>query len=226
MTAEAAQDRKAAPNRRRPQALAAIFLLTAAGLLWGASRMRWAQVYTEDGLGEPRIFDVLGSDWSPWLMAVALLFLAALAVQFALHGIALRVVATLVALGGILVAVPAISMITSGANNLYAAEVIDLPARAEVIAVSTFSGAGVLTLLAAVCAVIGAVVMARSASRAGKMSSKYTSPAARRAELERQVFADRDRKHTEREFWDALDHGVDPTDSASGPGEEPAGRPD
>ncbi|MFZ2512511.1 MAG: TIGR02234 family membrane protein [Gordonia sp. (in: high G+C Gram-positive bacteria)] len=206
---------ESAPNRR-PRAVAALFLLAAAGLLWGASRMRWAQVYTEDGLGEPRVFDVVGSDWSPWLLAVALLFLAALAVQFVLHGIVLRVVAIVVALGAILVAVPAISMMTSGANNLYAAETIDLPARSDVIAVTTFTGAGVLALLAALCAVVGAVLMSRSASGASKMSSKYTSPAARRADLERQVFADRDRAQSEREFWDALDHGVDPTSGPDG----------
>lgn len=207
---ETAADRRTAPSRR-PQLLATALLLAAAALLWGASRMRWAQVYTEDGLGEPRVFDVLGSDWSPWLLAVALLFLAALGVQFVLHGVLLRVVAVLVALGGVLAAVPAISLLTSGENNLYAAETVDLPARSDIIAVTISAGAGVVTLLAAVCAVAGAVLMIRSASGARTMSSKYTSPASRRAELERQVFADRDRERSEREFWDALDHGVDPT---------------
>lgn len=214
---------KPAPNRR-PQAIATVFLIAAAGLLWAASRMRWAEVYTEDGLGQPRTFNVLGADWSPWLMAIALLFLAALAVQFVLHGIFLRVVAIIVALGGIAVAIPAISLINSGENNLYAANMVDIPARSDVVAISTFAGAGVVTLIAAACAVIGAVMMARSAGGARKMSSKYTSPAARRAELERQVFAERDRKQSEREQWDALDHGYDPTvDSVPETGEDPEG---
>ncbi|GAC55937.1 hypothetical protein GOHSU_02_00800 [Gordonia hirsuta DSM 44140 = NBRC 16056] len=204
---------------RRAQGVAAIFLIAAAALLWAASRMTWAQVYAEDGLGAPRIFDVLGADWSPWLLAIALFFLAALAVQFVLHGVWLRVVAALIALGGVAVAVPAISLLSSGDNNLYAAEVIDYPARYEVVAVTTSGGAGLVTLTAAVCAVIGAFMMARSAAGGVKMSSKYASPAARRAELEQRVFAERDARiadaaaaPTEREFWDALDEGVDPTD--------------
>lgn len=210
-----------APRRnRRPQVIASLLLIVAAGALWAASRMTWAQVYAEDGLTPARIFAVTGSDWSPWLVAVALFLLAALLVQFVLHGVFLRAVAVLVAAAGVAIAIPAITLINSGDNNLYAVDAIDLPARYDVVAISSQTGAGVVVLAAAVCAVLGAVMMLRSASTGPKMSSKYTSPAARRDELERRVFAERERREagrepdgaSERELWEALDHGVDPTD--------------
>lgn len=215
---------------RRPQAIAAVFLLAAAILLWVASRMTWSEVYAEDGLGEAQIFAVSGSDWSPWLVAMALLFLAAVAVQFALHGLALRLVAVLVAACAVLVAVPAITLLTNGEGGGYAVERADIGARYEVVAVTAFNGAGIAVLIGAVCAVVGAVAMAMSASGAKKMSSRYSSPAARREELERRVFAEHSRAQaadepapTEREFWDALDEGMDPTDLPGGTDPE---RPD
>lgn len=211
---------------RRSQLVAAILLLVAAVALWGASRMTWATVAAEDSLDlqQMRTFSVLGSDWSPWLIAVAAVFVAALAVQFAVHGLALRVVAIGVALLGVAVAVPAISLLASGDGDLYAARAIDLPDRFDVIAVSTTVLPGITVLLAALCAVLAAVAILRTASSGRRMSSKYSTPAARREDIERQAFADYERRKaqesgaadesasTERELWEALDHGIDPTD--------------
>ncbi len=220
-------DRAAAPSpNRRPQVVAVVALLVAAAALWGASRMQWALVYTEDGLTQARTFSVIGADWSPWLVAVAIFFLAALAVQFVLHGVILRAAAVLVALGGVAAAFPAISLLNS-ADDLYATRVVEIPARSTVVAVTTDWEPGVVVLFGAVCAVVGAVAMMRSASTGRQMSSKYTSPAARREDLERRAFADYERRQasgdarpapTEREFWDSLDSGVDPTDD---PGDRP-----
>ncbi|MFT3662095.1 MAG: TIGR02234 family membrane protein [Gordonia sp. (in: high G+C Gram-positive bacteria)] len=201
--------------------IATILLLIAAGTLWASSRMTWASVYTEDDLSPARIFEVLGSDWSPWLFAVALVFLAAVPALFALHGLLLRIVAVLVALAGVAIAFPAISLLGSG-DDWYAVGVVEIPARAEVVAVTNEWEPGVVVLLSALCAVIAAIMILRSASSGRRMSSKYSSPAARREDLERRAFAEHERRQaaaaaaapapTEREFWDSLDSGVDPTD--------------
>ncbi|MFM9379247.1 TIGR02234 family membrane protein [Gordonia sp. VNK21] len=223
----AGPDPESRKRARRWQAVATVFLLLAAIGLWAASRMVWAQVHAFDGLSSDEhdlaVFDVLGSDWSPWLTAVAIALLAAIAVVFAVRGWALRVVAVLVALAGVAVAVPAISLIRDGDENLYAARVADMPGRYEVFGVDAKTWPGVLVLAAAACAVLAAIAILRAANRAAGMSSKYTSPAARREELERKVFAEREQRAaqrdddrtavagTERELWDALDNGVDPT---------------
>lgn len=210
-------------KKNRSKALAAVLLVVAAACLWIASRMAWAKVYVEDGLSEPRTIDVHGSDWSPWLIAVALVLLAAMIVQVIFSGIVARIVAVIVAVLGIVVAIPAISLLVSGENNLYAAQVIDLAARDEVVAVTTATLPGLVVLLAALCAVIAGVAMMGTARERTGGSSKYQTPAARRDELERRVFAERDAAagqqaqpqvtaQSERELWDSLDHGVDPTD--------------
>ncbi|MFT3715394.1 MAG: TIGR02234 family membrane protein [Gordonia sp. (in: high G+C Gram-positive bacteria)] len=217
----------AAEGRKR-QAIALFFLLVGAVLLWVSSRLVWSQVFAADGQGAPHTYDVHGSDWSPWLVAVAGALAAAGVAQFAFRGIARRVVAVIVALGAVAVSIPAISLITAGENNLYAAGTVDIPSNYQIISVSAKTFPGYVVIFAAVWVLIGAIMMLRSASAASTgMSSKYTSPAARREELERKAFAERERRlaagddaadadtspgGTERELWEALDHGVDPTD--------------
>jgi uncharacterized membrane protein (TIGR02234 family) len=69
-----------------------------------------------------------------------------------------------------------------------------------------------LTLVAAVCALAGAVLLVRSAAKVGsagaKGAGKYLAPAAKR-EAARQESGDDGM--SERMIWDALDEGRDPT---------------
>ena len=218
-----------APATRRLQFIAVLALAVSAALLWTSSRMTWAKVYAVDGQDKPRTFEVLGADWSPWLVAVALVLLAAAAVQFAVKGNLRRIVSVIVALIAVAVSVPAISLITEGQGSEYAARVADVPANYGIDVTTAEGLPGFVVLLGALFALIGAVAMLRSAKTGTAMSSKYSSPAARREELERKVFAERERAQagdaaaaapaagapdTERELWEALDHGVDPTEDA------------
>lgn len=205
---------------RRRQLIAGGLLAIAAIVLWAVSRMRWTQVVAEDGLGEPRFLDVRGSDWSPWLVAVALLFVAGIVAQFAVRGWALRIVALILAAVAVLSVVPAFSLLNAQENDTFAADAIDLDPKYDVRATIPAHAPAYLLIAGAVCAAVAAFLMVRGAA-AGGMSSKYTSPAARREELERKVFAERERAArgeqaeddgNERLMWDSLDNGVDPTD--------------
>lgn len=217
---------KPAPNRRW-QVISLVLLLLAAAGLWAASQLTWATVLTYDRLGPPQEWTVKGMTWSPLLVAVPAVMLAGAIVQFALRGWAVRAVAILLALLAVLVAIPAFSLLTDGEDNMYIARMVDLPGRAMVAGIPVHTAPGYLVLASVVLAVVGAFAMLRTASGPG-MSSKYTSPAARRAELERKVFADRERAaaqaaagqtptasetgSNERLLWDSLDEGIDPTD--------------
>ncbi|EGD55935.1 TIGR02234 family membrane protein [Gordonia neofelifaecis] len=223
MSSEASQKPQttAPPVDRRWQMIASVLILLAALGLWGASRMKWATILVAPDLGPARVFTVNGSDWSPWLTPVGIAMAAAVVAQFALRGWALRIVAILVALGGVLAVIPAISLLTEGENNLYIVKMVDVPARAVIDGIPTESTPGYLVIASAVCAILGAVAMARTA-RQGGMSSKYSSPAARRDDLERQIFDERERAAAsgeptapaanERLLWDSLDEGIDPTE--------------
>ncbi|GAA3690954.1 TIGR02234 family membrane protein [Gordonia hankookensis] len=238
---------------RRRQMLAAILLALAALAFWSASRLVWCRVLAADGLAPARDFDVKGSDWSPWLTPLALVLLAAILAAFSVRGWGLRVIAILVAAGGVLAAIPAISLMTGGADSGYAADAANLPGRFQVLLITTNSWAAVVALAGTVCAVLAGVLLLRVAGGAG-MSSKYKSPGARRAELERQIFAEHERTTgattgtattgdtasddasradgrnegpaaNERMMWDALDTGIDPTDVPETPADDGRERP-
>ncbi|TYQ09645.1 UNVERIFIED_ORG: putative membrane protein (TIGR02234 family) [Gordonia westfalica J30] len=180
-------------SSRRPQMIAAILMLATAAAFWGASRLTWAIVSAEDGLSPQRAFDVKGADWSPWLTPLALVYLAGIAAVLSVRGWGLRLVALLVAAGGVLAAFPAISLIAGGTDSEYAADAGDIPDRYVVLYTDSQWLPAALVLLGTVCAVAAAVVLLRVAKGA-TMSSKYKTPAARREELETEIFADYERR--------------------------------
>jgi uncharacterized membrane protein (TIGR02234 family) len=79
----------------------------------------------------------------------------------------------------------------------------------------------VITLVAAVCTLIGAVLLMRAATSAGGTATKYLTPAARRSAATRD-----EGPMSERMIWDELDEGRDPTESASPPDDDPSPEPD
>lgn len=217
-----ADQRDGSPSRVGEKAVASVLLGLAALGLWIASRVSWARVDAEDGLSPMRSFDVKGSDWSPWLTPAALALLASIALVWSLRGAALRVVAIVLGLGAIVTAIPAVALMTTPVNSDYAARAIGLASRFRVLLTTTNPWAPAIVLVAAAL-VLAAAVFALRAARGAGMSSKYQSPAARREELERKVFAERDRRRrteaagqpadgSERILWDSLDGGVDPTE--------------
>ncbi len=228
MTEQSDSTAQAAPKTpkkalRRRQAIATVLLIVAAATFWAASRMVWATLTVTDDLSPIRAMDVHGSDWSPWLTPLALVLLAAIAAAAAFRGWVLRMVAALIAVAGVLAALPAVSLLVGGDQDTYAARAIDLSRRYRLILVSVNDWAGIVVLLGTILTVAGAVVLLRVAN-GERMSSKYESPAARRAEVERKAFRDRrDQERatdgeaqgapeSERLLWDAIDTGADPTD--------------
>ncbi len=179
---------------RRRQIAASVLLAAAAVALWAASRMTWATVLAADGLSPERTFDVLGAQWSPWLTPLALVLLAAILAALSVRGWGLRVIAVLIAVAGLVVAFPAISLLTEGADSEYAARAADIPERYQVLLITVNSWASMVVLIGAMCAVGAGVMLLRAAGGGTRFSSKYTTPAARREELERQIFAEHEQR--------------------------------
>lgn len=199
---------------RRRQVVAALLMAAAAAAFWGASRLTWATVSAEDGLSPQRAFEVNGGDWSPWLTPLALVYLAGILAALSVRGWALRVVAILVAVGGLLAAFPAISLITGGTDSAYAAEAGSIPDRYIVLFVDTNPLAAVVVLAGTVCAV-GAAVMLLRVAKGATRSSKYTTPAARREEIETEIFADYERRKAAEQNEDSAAAEPDATRSGS-----------
>lgn len=187
-------------------------LVVAAVLLWVASRMTWVEVTSFDGLGQPKTTTLTGASWSTVLIPLALLVLAAAVAALAVHGWALRLLALLIAaasagMGYLGISLWVIKDVAMRAADLASVPVAQLTAAGA--GTSRSYGGAILTLVAAVCALVGAVLLMRSANGAKRgIAGRYAAPAARRDAVKNDDSAE---PMSERMLWDALDEGHDPT---------------
>lgn len=193
--------------------IAQLLLVLAALALWVASRLPWVDVASSDGLGPPKSTTLNGASWSTALVPLALLVLAAAVAVLAVRGWALRLLGGLLAAATVGMGYLGIGLWVIRDVAVRATDLAQIPVTALVGTQRHYWGAG-LVLAAAVSALAGAVLLVRSAAKAGsrpaKNSGKYLAPAARRAAARQQTPDD---GMSERMIWDALDEGRDPTDS-------------
>ena len=190
--------------------IAVLLLAVGAASLWASSRMTWVTAVSSDGLGIDRVDDLEGGRWAAALTPFALVLLAAVAAVFAVRGLALRLVALVVAAVAVAAAVPAVRLLTGGADPEVAAAVAELPDRASVTAVDVYPFPAMLVLGGVVAVLAAAVTLWRTPREQAGLSSKYDAPAARREAATRRT--ENDEPLSERGLWDALDAGEDPTD--------------
>ncbi|ORB87921.1 hypothetical protein B1987_27840 [Mycobacterium kansasii] len=201
-------------SRRLRIGLAQLLLVIAAGALWVASRLPWVVIRSFDGLGPPRQVTLTGATWSTALLPVAMLLLAAAVAALAVRGWPLRMLAALLAAASFAVGYLGISVWVIPDVAARGAELAHVPLTTLVGSGRHYWGAAV-AVGAAVCILVAAAVLMRSASMdrsAHPGTTKYAGPAVRQSAAHR----DDDGPMSERMIWDALDHGVDPTDRLHG----------
>jgi uncharacterized membrane protein (TIGR02234 family) len=187
--------------------VAQLLLVLAALALWVASRMTWVEVSSFDGLGQPKTTTLSGAAWSTALVPLALLVLAAAVAALAVRGWPLRLLAVLVAAASAGMGYLGIGLWVIRDVAVRAADLAQVPVVALVGTQRHHWGA-VLTLVAAACTLVGAVMLLRAAATSKPATGKYVAPAARRAAARRD---ESDDGMSERMIWDALDEGRDPT---------------
>ena len=184
-----------------------LLLVVAALALWVASRLTWVDVRSFDGLGQPKTATLSGGSWSTALVPLAVLLLAAAVATLAVRGWPLRLLAVLVAAASAGMAYLAISLWVIRDVAVRAADLAQIPVASLVGTQRHYWGA-VMTLAAALCTLVGAVLMMRSATKARPSATRYVAPAARREAAQRDEGG---AAMSERMIWDALDEGHDPT---------------
>ncbi|WP_127782565.1 TIGR02234 family membrane protein [Rhodococcus sp. X156] len=187
----------------------AVLLVLGAVALWAASRVQWVQARTEDDLRGVREADLLGSTWAAQLTPLALVLLAGVAAVFALRGLAVRVLALVLLVVAVAAAEPAVVALVGGPSAEHAAELITPPVLAQQVSTSASVVGPLLALLGALLTVAAAVLLARAPRRAGGLSTRYETPAVQRERATQAAVTDDD--VTERQLWDALSAGQDPT---------------
>ena len=187
--------------------IAQSLLVLAALALWLASRLPWVDVRSFDGLGQPKAMTLSGAAWSTALVPLALVLLAAAIAALAVRGWPLRLLSVLVAAASAGMAYLAISLWVIRDVAVRAADLAQIPVASLVGTQRHYWGAAI-TLAASGCALVGAVLLMRTAARPRSGAAKYEAPAARRAAAHRD---EPGATTSERMIWDALDEGRDPT---------------
>lgn len=188
--------------------IAQLGLVLAAAGLWGASRMTWVDVTSFDGLGQPRTIALSGGEWSTALVPLAVLLLATAVAALAVRGWPLRALAVLAAIASAGMAYLAISLWVMRDVGVRASDLADAPV-ADLVGTQRHYGGAVITALAAVVTLVCASLLLRSASRNTSGVARYARRTA--------VPADKtDDAMSERQLWEALDEGRDPTDPDKG----------
>ena len=184
--------------------LAQLLLLLSAAALWGASRMAWVDVQSFDGLGQPKTTVLAGGSWSTALVPLAAILLVAAVAPIAVRGWRLGLLAVIVAGVSAVMAYMAISLWVIRDVAVRAVHLAEVPS-ADLVGTQRHYGGAIVTLVAAVGSLVGAVLLMRSVAKPRPEVDRY--------ERRRSAQAPEDDGDTsERVIWDALDEGRDPTD--------------
>jgi uncharacterized membrane protein (TIGR02234 family) len=193
-----------------------VLLVLAAGLLWTAARLPWVDIRSFDGLGPPKSVTLSGASWSTALLPLAVLMLATAVAAVAVRGWPMRLLAGLLGAASFAVGYLGISLWAIPDVSGRGADLAHIPVVTLVGSERHYCGA-TAAVASAVCTLLAAVLLMRSASmsEADRASTtKYVAPAARRS---RARGDDEDPAApvggmSERMIWDALDEGRDPTE--------------
>jgi uncharacterized membrane protein (TIGR02234 family) len=188
--------------------IAQLGLVLAAAALWVASRMTWVDVTSFDGLGQPRTVALSGGSWATALVPLAILLLATAVAALAVRGWPLRALAVLAAIASAGMAYLAVSLWVVRDVGVRASHLAEAPVADLVGAQRHYAGA-VVTVAAAVVTLVCAALLLRSASKETSGVARY----GRRPAVRPDRTAD---AMSERQLWDALDEGRDPTDPDKG----------
>jgi uncharacterized membrane protein (TIGR02234 family) len=189
--------------------VAQLMLVLAAGALWLASRMTWVVVSSFDGLGQPETASLNGGKWSTALVPLAVILLAAVLKSTVGPRWQLRLLALVVGVLSGVMSYLAISLWVVPDVAVRAAGLADV-AVADLVGTQRHYGGAVVTVIAAVLTLAGAVLLMRAPVREQSADGKYEAPARRRETVRRQAAAGHEM--SERTMWDALDEGRDPTE--------------
>jgi uncharacterized membrane protein (TIGR02234 family) len=189
--------------------LAQLLLMLSAAALWGASRMVWVDVASFDGLGQPKTTVLTGGSWWTALVPLAAILLVAAVAPIAVRGWRLGLLALIVAGTSAVMAYMAINLWVIRDVAPRAVHLADVPG-ADLVGTQRHYGGAILTLVAAIGALVGAVLLMRSVAKPRPEVDRY--------ERRRSAQSPEDDADTsERVIWDALDEGSDPTQDPADP---------
>ncbi|WP_370625704.1 TIGR02234 family membrane protein [Corynebacterium sp. TAE3-ERU16] len=202
---------------------AALTVGAGAALLWLSSRLVWVTVRAFDDKSGDAVRQLPGAVWASQVTVIALVLVAGTLGALALRRNARRVIGALTALAAVgaswaplslLAGAPdperARMLLTSGAATQKATSPVTLSDWATVTGLDIHHTGPTVAFVGCALALVGGVLLVlRPGGVAQPASSRYVTPGARQARLERDLEESPD---SGRVLWDALDADMDPTD--------------
>lgn len=221
MTTAAKPDKKAARE-------GAITLGVAGALTWISSRMDWVRAEFVDDISGGGEASVNGADWSTETGAIAVLLLAGMVAALALRRLGRRVIGAICAAASIGLAVPAVRLLTGGADLARVHALLTAGADeaqqgnsapaiaqwAEITSATTLVAGPGLALAAAVLGLLGGVLLIARPGEDSPRQNKYEKETVRREKVREDLEED---PQSGRVLWDAISADIDPTDPGNGP---------
>jgi len=179
-------EKVAAPSKR-PLWMVLTALLLGAAALWGASRMTWYAQFRDAGVRGMVLYTENGSQRAGALVPIAVLALAGVAGMVATGGWPRRILAVVLALGGV-------------AACWVAFDGLRLSGYADGLPESQMLIGRGLAVLGGILLIIGGLGGVKGAGRMPKLGARYSAPGTQRAARDPDI-----------ELWEALSEGEDPT---------------
>lgn len=221
MTTAAQPDKKAARE-------GAIAVGVAGALTWISSRMDWVRAEFVDDISGGGEASVNGADWSTETGAIAVLLLAGMVAAFALRRLGRRVIGAICAAASVGLAVPAVRLLTSGADPERVHALLTVGADeaqqgnsapaiaqwAEITSATTLVAGPGLALAAALLGLASGVLLIARPGEDSPRQNKYEKETVRREKVREDLEED---PQSGRVLWDAISADIDPTDPQNGP---------
>lgn len=179
-----------------------LLLLLAALALWGSSTLTWVEQRFQTAFSGVVNTSGTGAQAQPELGPLALAVLTAIAAVLATSGWLRRVLGVLVTAGGGLLAWLSTAWVSGRAVSGIPPQSAGTPVGPP--SVHAFGPA--LALVAAVLVASAGLVVVLREARIPAMGAKYSAPGTRREKP----------RDPDKQLWEALDEGRDPTDDADG----------
>ncbi|MEJ4113275.1 TIGR02234 family membrane protein [Corynebacterium kroppenstedtii] len=187
----------------------------------GISHLTWMTVHAVDDKQGELTRTLVGTVWAPSMNAVAIALIAACLAMVILKRTGRRILAAVTAVVGVvslwsplsvLVSSPGVTRVHNLLVNGQATQKKSHPQTltewATVTGIDVHKGTVILTVVASLMAIVGAVVLVIWPGVDSVKGSKYDTTSARRHSLAADLASDED---SGRVLWDAMDAGVDPT---------------
>lgn len=215
-----------AERAKKTRSLALALVVVSAIGIWAAGRLTYLTVTVHDDKAGDSVKQLVGSVWDPAAVPLAIAMIASVIVMLIVPPLFRRLLGVLIALLAATASFRSVQLLTSevdlaraqsilssGVATQRKSDPLQVTGWATVIDAHVHTWPLGLAIIAAACGVMGGVIIMMRPGQKSMSHSRYETPEARRESVQQDLH---ENPESSRVLWDALDSGMDPTDTDGG----------